>query len=61
MWNPFHPNRQRVLESMFETRSEAWSAAGLEREISVEQAQSAGRRIAVTVPALIATFVLRAL
>jgi small-conductance mechanosensitive channel len=61
MWNPFHPHRQRVLESMFETRSEAWSAAGLEREISVEQAQSAGRRIALTVPALVATFVLRAL
>lgn len=55
----FRKRRDIVLDRMFETRSEAWAAAGLQIEVNLQVARSAGRRLAVWVPLLVATVVAR--
>lgn len=51
--NPFKANRSAALDRMFETRSEAWAAAGLELEINRHAAQRALRRLGLEIVALI--------
>jgi small-conductance mechanosensitive channel len=46
-----------ALERMFETRSEAWAAVGLEAQVNTRHVRSARRRLVVTIPLLIACIV----
>lgn len=57
----FRKRREIALDRMFETRSEAWAAVGLQIEVNLQVARRAGRRLAVTVPLLVAVIVGRAL
>ncbi len=56
---PREPKRLRDmrLEGMFETRSEAWEAAGLSLEVNEHQRRRAWRELAVLVPVLIGVFI----
>lgn len=45
------------LENMFETRSEAWAAVGLNVEINVDVVRKAQRRITLLVPLLVAVLI----
>lgn len=53
MPRPFKKRNTRTLDRMFETRSEAWAAVGLEVEIDRQAAQAAMRRLPVEVLALV--------
>ena len=61
MKNPWKARRERALKPMFETRSEAWAAVGLELEVDKRDVRKARRQLAVTIPLLIATVVARSL
>ncbi len=49
--------RERALERMFETRSHAWAAVGLEVEIDAHKVRRALQRLALSVPLLIGAVV----
>jgi len=53
----FKKQSEIALDRMFETRSEAWAAAGLQIEVNLQVARSAGRRLVLWVPLLVATVV----
>jgi small conductance mechanosensitive channel len=52
MW-PFKKRRDRSFERMFETRSHAWAAVGLEVEVNRQGMRKAWQRLTITVPLLI--------
>jgi small conductance mechanosensitive channel len=54
MPRPFKPRRSRTPARMFETRSEAWAAVGLETEVNRLEAHKALRRLPVELLLLIA-------
>ncbi len=49
--------RDMRLEGMFETRSDAWEAAGLSLDVNEHQTRRAWRELAVLVPVLVGVFV----
>ncbi len=61
MKNPWRERRERALRPMFETRSDAWAAVGLDMEVNQRELRNARRRVAIEIPALIATIVGRSL
>lgn len=61
MKNPWKERRERALRPMFETRSDAWAAVGLDMEVNQRVLKRARRRLAIEIPALIATIVGRSL
>lgn len=50
-------HRDRGLDRMFETRSDAWAAVGLEAQVSTRNVRAASRRLVATIPLLIACIV----
>jgi small conductance mechanosensitive channel len=54
---PWRTQRDRALDRMFETRSEAWAAAGLEVEINRQAVRKAQRRLPFEVLAIAAVIV----
>jgi small conductance mechanosensitive channel len=57
MKGPFRQRQDRALDRMFETRSDAWAAVGLDVEINQKVINKAWRRLAVTVPLLVAALI----
>ncbi len=53
----FKTRKTRTLDRMFETRSEAWAAVGLEVEINRHEVRQAARRLPLELLALIAIIV----
>jgi small-conductance mechanosensitive channel len=53
----FKPPRELIPERMFETRSEAWAAAGLSIDVSARTVKRARRRTIVLLPLFIAILV----
>ena len=53
----FGRQKDRPLERMFETRSDAWAAVGLEDQVSTRHVHSARRRLVFEIPLLIACIV----
>ncbi len=54
---PFKRRDERSLERMFETRSHAWAAVGLEVEVDRKKIRKAWERMALCVPLVIAVAV----
>lgn len=54
---PWRTHRDRALDRMFETRSEAWAAAGLEVEINRQAVRKAQRRLPLEVLGIAAVIV----
>lgn len=50
----FKPRNTRALDRMFETRSEAWAAVGLEVELNRHEAQKSLKRLPIELLALVA-------
>jgi small conductance mechanosensitive channel len=61
MKNPWKERRDRALRPMFETRSDAWAAVGLDMKVNQRELRNSRRRLAVEIPALIATIIGRSL
>ncbi len=61
MQNPWKERRERALKPMFETRSDAWAAVGLDMKVNQREVRNARRRLVLTVSALIATIIARSL
>jgi small conductance mechanosensitive channel len=61
MQNPWKERRERALRPMFETRSDAWAAVGLDMQVNQRELRNSRRRLAVEIPALIATIIGRSL
>jgi small-conductance mechanosensitive channel len=57
----FNKRHEEARDRMFETRSHAWAAVGLQVEVNHKAVSQAWRRLAVTVPLLIAAIVGEAL
>lgn len=57
MWHLFRRHKDLALERMFETRSEAWAAVGLEVQVNSRLVRAARRRLVFTIPLLIACIV----
>jgi small conductance mechanosensitive channel len=57
----FKKRREETRDRMFETRSHAWAAVGLEVEVNHKAVRKAWGRLAITVPLLIAAIVGEAL
>lgn len=53
----FKKRDDRALERMFETRSHAWEAVGLQVEVDHKKIRAAWERMAICVPLLIATVI----
>ncbi len=57
MRRPFSSKPDRTLDRMFETRSDAWAAVGLEAQVNTRHVRAARRRLMLTIPLLIACIV----
>ena len=57
--NPFKSRRDTRFEHMFETRSEAWAAVGLQVEVNKRDVQRAQRRITLLIPLLIGLLIVK--
>ncbi len=60
MKGPLKRRSDRTLDRMFETRSDAWAAVGLNVEMNKKVERAAWRRAYLSLPAVIAVFILQA-
>ncbi len=61
MQNPWKARRERALRPMFETRSDAWAAAGLDITVNTGVVRAARNRLAISIPLLIVTVIAKSL
>lgn len=59
MRSPMKKRRERALDRMFETRTDAWAAAGLQFEVDTGAVRHARQRLCVTVLLVIAVILLK--
>jgi small conductance mechanosensitive channel len=61
MKSPLYTRRERAINSMFETRSDAWAAVGLEITVNRREMRNARGRLAVSLVLLIATIIAKSM